>query len=73
MAKTTKKTPKTQEVRTRGAEGKVKLTGRLLGGKYGKHTYLVIRDEADTYLDVLEGQRLYRLAKAICRRFEAAQ
>lgn len=36
----------------------------------GKRTYLWFVDGGDKYIGTLEGQDLYRLAKAIVRQFE---
>jgi hypothetical protein len=68
---TTTKRVKTQNVRTRTKNGTVALTGRLFGGKAGKQSYLSLQTSG--IYDEIAGQRLYRLAKAIVRRFEAAQ
>ena len=67
-----KKTPKTQKVRTRTANGDITLGGALFGGNRGKYSYIVLRGPDGTY-DEIDGLRLYRLAKAVVRRFEAAR
>lgn len=64
MAKKTK----TQRIRTKTAP----IGGKLYGGKRGRFSYLVLRDLDGNYVDTLSGQSLYRLAKAVVRRFEAA-
>lgn len=71
MSKRTQKT-KTQKVRTRTADGRITLGGTLFGGKRGRLSYLVLRAPDGTY-DEIDGLRLYRLAKAVCRRFETAK
>lgn len=71
MAKKTAVKTKTQSVRSGTAYGHIKIGGSLLGGKNGKYTYLILK-APDGTVDEIHGQRLYRLAKAICRRFETA-
>lgn len=57
---------RTQKIRTqvRASHGEVELTGWL----QGKHTYLWIGN--DHGYGIVDGQPLYRLAKAIVARFE---
>jgi hypothetical protein len=62
--------PKTQRVRSKTSYKTVTLTGLLT--KRGKGSYLRI-ETPDGETDYLEGQSLYRLAKAIVTRFEANQ
>lgn len=56
-------------IRTKPAEGPIKIGGWLSG----ERTYLRIADKDDRFLGSVSGQKLYRLAKAIVRRFEATQ
>lgn len=61
---------KTRKIRTTPSVGKnLKISGELKG----KDTYLLLADGTGRGLGVIEGQKLYRLAKAIVRRFETAR
>lgn len=61
---------------TKKTDQPVKIVDRrigkiILGGWFqGKDTYLWIGDENDRRLAFIDGQRLYRLAKAIVRHYE---
>lgn len=58
---------KTQKIKTTPNVGRnLKIKGELKG----KQSYLLFTDGTGRGLGVLEGQKLYRLAKAIVRRFE---
>jgi hypothetical protein len=68
----TKKTtlrPRSQKIRTRTTYGEITVGGRL----NAQHTYLLLKSQDGLLNDFIEGQRLYRLAKAIVTRFETAQ
>jgi hypothetical protein len=66
---TTTLRPRSQRVRTRPTDGEVILGGRLNADS----TYLTFKTTDGKVIDLLEGQRLYRLAQAIVTRFETAQ
>jgi hypothetical protein len=68
--------PKVQPIRTRVDKNilrtvPVQCPIKVGGWLSGRGTYLRIADAEDKYLGAISGQKLYRLAKAIVRRFEA--
>ena len=57
---------RSQKIRIKGVTGKMEFGGWLSG----RSTYLRVQKAGDTECDYLDGVKLYRLAKAIVRRFE---
>ncbi len=57
---------KRQKIRTKATIGRGGFSGELNGTK----SYLLVTDEAGRGVACLEGQPLYRLARAIVDRFE---
>jgi hypothetical protein len=63
--------PKTRKIKERelkcwGQQGQLYLNGYL----EGKDTYIDIHTKNDSVYGVIEGNKLYRLAKSIVRQFE---
>lgn len=58
---------RSQKIRIKGVTGKYEFGGWLAG----RSTYLRVQKAGANDCDYLDGVRLYRLAKAIVRRFEA--
>ena len=56
-------------VRTLPAKGPIHIGGKLTAN--GRGSYLRIADKDDRFLGSIGGQKLYRLAKAVIRRYEA--
>jgi hypothetical protein len=58
--------PRTQRIRAKTSLKNLKLSGWLAG----RETYLRL-ETVDGKIDFIDGQTLYRLAKAVITRFEA--
>lgn len=72
---TKKRKLKNQRIRTKlnhvySGEGRAKINPQLSGWLCGKTSYIRITDENDEYVGSLDGQPLYRLAKAIINHWE---
>ena len=57
---------RTQPIRIKGSTGKYEFGGWLSG----RHTYLRVQKPGASDCDYIDGIKLYRLAKAIVRRFD---
>ena len=60
-------TPRIQKIRVKGCRQSLTFGGWLSG----RNTYLRVHDPVTKNTDWIDGQSLYRLAKAIVRRFES--
>jgi hypothetical protein len=65
-SQSTKPRVRSQRIRIKGSTGKLEF-----GGWICRHSYLRVEDPMTGKTDWIDGAPLYRLAKAIVRRFEA--